>query len=75
VETLDWPRGERWARWQLVRPVKARQARLVPAERFQLDLDRFDDGRTREAQHGTSTRIALYVEGWLRLALSLLETL
>ena len=75
VETLDWPPGERWARWQLVRPVKARQARLVPAERFQLDLDRFDDGRTREAQHGTSTRIALYVEGWLRLALSLLETL
>jgi len=75
VETIAWPPGERWARWVLDRPVKVRQARLVPDEQYALDLDRLDDGRARKGRHGASARLALEAEGWLRLALSLVEAL
>jgi hypothetical protein len=65
VERLPWPAGERWHRWELVRPVAVRQAELTPA--LMLDLDRFDDGRTREARRWPAARLAAEAEGWLRL--------
>jgi hypothetical protein len=75
VEKVPWPEGERWGRWELVRPVRVRQAELDPERPVLLDLSRLDDGRTRERKPGTAARLALGAEGWLRVALALVEAL
>jgi hypothetical protein len=75
VERLPWPEGQRWARWELDRPVRARQAELDPERPVLLDLDRLDDGRTREPRHGPAVKLALGAESWLRVVLALVEAL
>jgi len=74
-ERIDWPPGERWHRWVLVRPVRAISAQLDPQRAYLLDLNKLDDGRTREASHLASARWTLEVSAWTQLLLSLVEAL
>ncbi len=75
VERLDWPASERWGHWEFVRPVKVRSAQIDGDRRIFLDLNKLDDGRTREASRGPSTRMALSVGGWIQFLLAVLESL
>jgi hypothetical protein len=75
VEKLDWPAGERWHRWELVRPVKVRSAQIDAERRVFLDLNKLDDGRTREARRGPAARLALSMGGWIQFVLAVLESL
>ncbi len=74
-ERLDWPAAERWGRWELIRPVKVRSAQLDGERKVLLDLNKLDDGRTREAHRGPATRMALSVGGWIQFLLAVLESL
>ena len=47
-ETIVWPEEERWHRYVFERPVKIESAQLDPERNWLLDLDKLDDGRTRE---------------------------
>jgi hypothetical protein len=75
VERIDWPASESWGRWEFVRPVKVRSAQLDPDRKVFLDLDKLDDGRTREARNGPPARMTLSLGGWLQFLASLLEAL
>ena len=74
-ETLPWPTGQRWGRWELTRPVRVKEAVLGPGSGYALDLDRLDDGRTREPSRSGTARLALGAEGWIRVLLALVEAL
>jgi hypothetical protein len=74
-ERIDWPAGERWGRWELIRPVKVRSAQLDADRAVYLDLDKLDDGRRREARGGPAARLALGTGGWIQFLLALVEAL
>jgi hypothetical protein len=74
-ERLEWPPGRRWGRWELVRPVKVRSAQIDPDRTVFLDIDKLDDGRTREARKGPAARLALGAGGWIQFLLSLVEAM
>ena len=58
-ELLPFPSEERWHRYLFERPAKVVSAQLDPEGAILLDLNKLDDGRTRES-HGTAgTRWAL----------------
>jgi hypothetical protein len=75
VEKLDWPAQEGWGHWELVRPVKVRSAQLDGERNVFLDLNKLDDGRTREAKNGPPARMALSLGGWVQFFLALLEAM
>jgi hypothetical protein len=75
TQTLEWPAEERWHRWVFERPVRVSSAQLDPDRTVLLDLDKLDDGRTREAVPLASRRWTLELESWAAVALSLLEAL
>lgn len=75
VERIDWPASERWGHWELLRPVKVRSAQIDGERKVSLDLNKLDDGRTREARRGPSTRLALSLGGWIQFLLAMLESL
>ena len=75
VERIDWLASERWGHWELVRPVKVRSAQLDGERKVLLDLNKLDDGRTREARRGPSTRMALSLGGWIQFLLAMLVSL
>jgi len=75
VEKLDWPAGERWGHWELVRPVKVRSAQIDAERKVFLDLNKLDDGRTREARRGPAARLALSMGGWIQFLLAVLGSL
>ena len=74
-ERIDWPPGERWHRWVLVRPVRAISAQLDPQRAYLLDLNKLDDGRLRERAPLASRRWTAEVASFVSLLLSLLVTL
>ena len=73
-ERLDFPESERWHRWLFVRPVRVASAQLDPQRKSLLDLNKLDDGRTREASRLAASRWTLELGAFLSLALSLLVT-
>ena len=73
-ELLPWPAEERWHRFELVRPQKVVSAQIDAGRAVLLDIDKLDDGRTREADSRASTRWGLEVSHAAELALSLLVT-
>ena len=75
VERIDWPADQAWGRWELLRPVKVRSAQLDGGRKVFLDLDKLDDGRTREPRGRIPARMALALGGWIQFLLSLLEAL
>ena len=74
-ETAQWPAAERWHRYVFDKPVKAVSAQLDPEGGWLLDLDKLDDGRTREAAPLASRRWTLEASAWTQLLFSLLEAL
>lgn len=74
TETVTFPVEERWHLYVFERPVRVKSAQLDPEREFLLDLNKLDDGRTREAHGGASTRWALEESNALDLVLSLLVT-
>jgi hypothetical protein len=72
---VAWPPGERWRRWVFERPTKVTQARLDPHDAVLLDVDRFDNGRTREAHRKPAARWALEGATWVETLLSLVSSL
>jgi hypothetical protein len=74
TETLDFPYEERWHRYVFERPVEVKSAQLDPAREILLDLNKLDDGRTREGHSSASHRWALEASNALDLVLSLLVT-
>jgi len=75
TEALAWPAGERWHRWVFEKPVRVASARLDPERKILLDLDKLDDGKTREAAPAASRRWTLEFGAWCGLLLSMLEAL
>jgi hypothetical protein len=75
VERIDWPATEAWGRWEWVRPVKVRSAQIDPDRKVFLDVNKLDDGRTREERNGPPARIAAGLSGWLQFLMAVLEAL
>ena len=71
-QTLDFPVAERWHRYTFVDPSKVASAQLDPSGEVLLDLNKLDDGRTRESSGSASARWALEVSHAAQLVLSLL---
>jgi hypothetical protein len=74
-EQLAWPVGERWHRWVFDRPSKVTQARLDPTGSVLLDVNKLDDGRTREAHRFPAVRMAVEATTWVDVLLSLVSSL
>jgi hypothetical protein len=74
TELLPWPAEERWHRFVLERPQKVVSAQIDPERAVLLDLNKLDDGRTRESDKRASTRWGLEVSHAAELLLSLLVT-
>jgi len=73
-ETLPFPAEERWHRYLLERPSKVASAQLDPDRTVLLDLDKLDDGRTREAHRAASVRWSLETAHAVDLLFSFLVT-
>jgi hypothetical protein len=52
-----------------------RSAQLDADRKIFLDLNKLDDGRTREAKRGPAGRMALSLGGWIQFLLAALESL
>jgi hypothetical protein len=74
-ERIAWPVGERWHRWVFERPAKVVQARLDPTGSVLTDVDKLDDGRTREAHRLPAARWSLEGTTWVETLLSLVSSL
>ena len=74
-ENLSWPANESWHRWVFERPTRVASVQLDPERQLLLDLDKLDDGRTRERAPAASRRWTLEVEAWAALLLAMLGTL
>jgi hypothetical protein len=72
TETLAFPVEERWHRYLFERPTRVLSAQMDPDREILLDLNKLDDGRTRESHPAASTRWALESSNLVELALSLL---
>ena len=55
--------------------MKVRSAQLDPDRAVYLDLNKLDDGRTREPHRGLAARLALGAGGWIQFLAALLEAL
>jgi len=75
TEVLQWPAEERWHRWVLERPARVETVQLDPLREVFLDLDKLDDGRTREPAPAASARWTLELEAWAGLVLAILGAL
>jgi hypothetical protein len=73
-ESVDFPAEERWHRYVFERPSKVASAQLDPDRAVLLDLDKLDDGRTREAHPAAAARWSLEMAQVLDVLLSLLVT-
>jgi hypothetical protein len=73
-EVHPFPVEERWHRFLFERTSKVVSAQLDPDGTYALDLDKLDDGRTREPHREASARWALEVANAAEVALSFLVT-
>lgn len=74
-ETLQWPEEERWHRWEFVRPAKIASVQIDPGRKWLLDVDKLDDGRTRERSPGPPRRWTLEAQAWMSWAMAFLGSL
>lgn len=75
VERMDFPAGERWHRFVFERAVRAASAQLDPERRVLLDLNKLDDGHTREGHPEARRRWTLEFKAWTELVYALLGAL
>ncbi|MCA1829854.1 MAG: M1 family metallopeptidase [Myxococcales bacterium] len=71
--TFEWPADERWHRYLFDEKVAA--ARIDPKREVLLDLNKLDDGRSRERHPAASRRWTLEFKAWAELAYAFLESL
>lgn len=74
-QTMAFPLEERWHHYVFERSSKVKSAQLDPERLVLLDLDKLDDGRTREADGVAAARWTLEFKAWAELALATLESL
>src|SRR6185295_19084550 len=74
-ERLAWPIGERWHRWVFERASRVTQARLYPTGSILLDVNKLDDGRTREPHGLPARRLAMEGTTMVDVLLSLVSSL
>ena len=74
-QTLRWEAGERWHRWVFEKPTKIASAQLDPERALLLDLNKLDDGRTRESSGTASKRWTLEAGAWMQLFFALVGAL
>jgi hypothetical protein len=74
-EMLAFPESERWHRWDFLRPTRVSSAQIDPQGTWLLDVDKLDDGRTRERAPLAPRRWTLEVEAWLQLTFAFIEAL
>ena len=75
TEEVEWAAGEAWHRWEFERSSRAVSAQLDAGRRWLLDVDKLDDGRTREARPLAARRWTLETGAWLQIVVALLEAL
>ena len=75
TELVRWPAEERWHRWVFDRPSRVASVQIDPLREVLLDLNKLDDGRTREGTPAASARWTLEVQAWAGLLLALLGSL
>ena len=71
TETVQWPSGERWHRWVFDKPIKVASVQLDPDRALLLDLNKLDDGRTREKSRLASKRWTLEFGAWTQFFFAL----
>jgi hypothetical protein len=75
TEVAEWAAGEAWHRWEFERSSCAVSAQLDPGRRWLLDVDKLDDGRTRDPRRLAARRWTLETGAWLQIVVALLESL
>jgi hypothetical protein len=75
TERVDWDVKGRWQRWEFERPVRVTSAQIDPDRAFLLDVNKLDDGRTRETHPLAGARWTLEASAWMQILLALVESL
>jgi hypothetical protein len=75
TERVAWEPTGRWERWVFEKPVRATSAQIDPGRGYLLDLNKMDDGRTRESHPLASARWTLEASAWTQAFVALLESL
>jgi hypothetical protein len=74
-DKIAWPASERWHRWVFDRGSKIESARLDASGEILLDVNKLDDGRTREPHKLPARRMALETTTWVDVLLALVSSL
>jgi len=69
-QTVSWPPGEVWHKWVFEGPARVEWAQLDPEGQLLLDINKFDDGRTRQPKSKAAHRWALEIAAWMQLLYS-----
>jgi len=75
TETVHWPAGEKWHRWVFDGKTKVASAQLDPDRAVELDLNKLDDGRTRDSSKLASSRWTLEAGAWVQFLFALVGSL
>ena len=75
IETVQWTAGERWHRWVFEKPARVASVQIDPERKVLLDLNKLDDGRTRERAPAASRRWTLELKAWAELLLAMVAAL
>jgi hypothetical protein len=75
AETVQWAAGGRWQRWVFEKPVRVASVQIDPDRKVLLDLNKLDDGRTRERAPAASRRWTMELKAWVELLLAMVGAL
>ena len=75
AETVQWAAGDRWQRWVFEKPVRVASVQIDPDRKVLLDLNKLDDGRTRERAPAASRRWTMELKAWMELLLAMVGVL
>ena len=75
AETVQWVAGDRWQRWVFEKPVRVASVQIDPDRKVLLDLNKLDDGRTRERAPAASRRWTMELKAWMELLLAMVGVL
>src|SRR5919204_1814266 len=70
AETMQWAAADRWQRWVFERPVRVASVQIDPERKVLLDLNKLDDGRTRDPAPAASWRWTMELKAWVELLLA-----
>ena len=75
AETVEWAAGDRWQRRVFEKPVRVASVQIDPDRNVLLDLNKLDDGRTRERAPAASRRWTMELKAWMELLLAMVGVL